>query len=132
MVAWQADGSVPSVAVIGASNNPRKYGNKAVRAYLRQGWTVYPVNPQAVGQAETIEGLPTYPNIEAIPEKVDRAALYVPPSVGRTLLGGIARKGIAELFVNPGAESDELLAEAERLGLPVIQACSIVDIGERP
>ena len=53
-------------------------------------------------------------------------------SVGITLLAGIAHKGITELFVNPGAESDELLAEAERLGLPVVQACAIVDIGERP
>jgi hypothetical protein len=41
-------------------------------------------------------------------------------------------KGIAEVFVNPGAESDELLAEGERLGLPLVQACSIVEIGERP
>ena len=121
-----------SVAVIGASNNPRKYGNKAVRAYLRQGWTVYPVNPQEAEQATPIEGIAPYPNIEAIPAKVDRAALYVPPSVGQTLLAGIARKGISELFVNPGAESDELLAEAERLGLSVVQACAIVDIGERP
>ena len=123
---------MPSVAVIGASNNPRKFGNKAVRAYLRQGWTVYPVNPQEAGLTATIEGLAPYPDIEAIPAKVDRAALYVPATIGQTLLAGIARKGISELFVNPGAESDELLAEAERLGLPVIQACAIVDIGERP
>jgi uncharacterized protein len=119
---------VPSVAVIGASNNPAKYGNKAVRAYQRQGWTVYPVNPTETN----VEGLPTFPTTEAIPGPVDRAALYVPPQVGVGLLDGIARKGIAELFVNPGAESDELLATAERLGLNAVQACAIVDIGERP
>jgi uncharacterized protein len=119
---------VPRVAVIGASNNPSKYGNKAVRAYLRQGWTVYPVNPQEA----TIEGLATYQDIEAIPEELDRAALYVPASVGIDLLPGIARKGVAELFINPGSESDELLAEADRLGLSTVQACAIVDIGERP
>ena len=119
---------MPCVAVIGASSNPSKYGNKAVRAYLRQGWTVYPVNPTE----PTIEGLATYPDVEALPGHVDRAALYVPPQVGTRLLAGIARKGIPELFVNPGAESDDLLAEAERLGLSVIQACAIVDIGERP
>ena len=119
---------MPNVAVIGASNDHSKYGNKAVRAYLRQGWTVFPVNPQL----STIENLPAYPNIEAIADTVDRATLYVPAAVGITLLPGIARKGVTELFVNPGAESDELLAEAERLGLTAIQACSIVDIGERP
>ena len=51
--------------------------------------------------------------------------------MGITLLAGIARKGVPELFVNPGAESDELLAEAERLNLSAVQACAIVDIGER-
>ncbi len=132
MAAWQADPRLPSVAVIGASINPQKYGNKAVRAYLRQGWTVFPVNPETATQGSTIEGIATYSSIEEIPQTVDRAALYVPPAVGITLLPGIARKGVAELFVNPGAESDQLLTAAQALGLPVVQACAIVDIGERP
>lgn len=119
---------MPTVAVIGASNQRNKYGNKAVRAYQRQGWTVYPVNPTE----STVEGLPAFATVEAIPGPVDRAALYVPPQVGVALLEGVARKGIRELFVNPGAESDELLATADRLGLEAIQACAIVDIGERP
>jgi hypothetical protein len=116
------------VAIIGASAVPAKFGNRAVRAYLRQGWVVYPVNPNEHG----VEGLKTYAAITDIPGPVDRASLYVPPSVGVTLLDGIKRKGVGELFVNPGAESDDLIAKAEALGLNAIQACSIVDIGERP
>src|SRR4051794_19741589 len=123
---------MPVVAVIGASSDRVKYGNKAVRAYRRQGWTVYPINRQE----KEIEGLPAYRSIEEVPGAVDRFSLYVPPAVGMTLLGAIAgaiaAHGPAELWVNPGAESDALLAEAERLGLNPIQACSIVDIGERP
>jgi acyl-CoA synthetase (NDP forming) len=119
---------VPSVAVIGASSARGKFGNRAVRAYLRQGWTVYPVNPNET----TVEGLRCFPSITAIPAPVDRASLYVPPAIGITLLEGIKKKGVAELWVNPGAESDALIAAAERLGLDPIQACSIVDIGERP
>jgi uncharacterized protein len=119
---------MPSVAIIGASANHAKFGNKAVRAYLRQGWTVHPVNPNE----PSVEGLNTFPDIESIPGAVDRASLYVPAAVGERLLAGIARKRVSELYVNPGAESDDLIAEAERLGLNVIQACSIVDIGERP
>ena len=117
-----------SVAVIGASNVREKYGNKAVRAYLRRGWTVYPVNPSET----TIEGLKVYRSVGDIPGAVDRVTLYLPPAVGLTVLDAIKAKGPKELFVNPGAESDELLAEAERLGLEPILACSIVDIGERP
>jgi predicted CoA-binding protein len=117
-----------SVAIIGASNARQKFGNKAVRAYLRQGWQVYPVNPNET----VVEGLKVYPTVSEIPGEVDRASLYVPASVGVTLLDDIKRKGVRELYVNPGAESDELIAKAERLGLDTIQACSIVDIGERP
>ena len=119
---------MPAVAVIGASNDRGKYGNKAVRAYRRQGWTVYPINPQG----NEIEGLPAYRRIEDLPGPVDRFSLYVPPQVGVTLLAAIAASGPAELWVNLGAESEALLAEAQRLGLDPIQACSIVDIGERP
>jgi predicted CoA-binding protein len=119
---------VPSVAVIGASNAPHKFGNKAVRAYLRQGWTVYPVNPNE----KTVEGLPVYPTIGDVPGPVDRVSMYVPPSVGITLLDAIKAKGSRELWLNPGSESDELVERASALGLDPIQACSIVDIGERP
>jgi uncharacterized protein len=119
---------MPSVAVIGASSAREKYGNRAVRAYLRQGWTVYPVNPTE----SEVEGLKAYRSVTEIPGPVDRASLYVPAAIGLTLLAGIKEKGIAELWVNPGAESDQLITEAERLGLEPIQACSIVDIGERP
>jgi hypothetical protein len=119
---------MPSVAIIGASSARHKFGNKAVRAFLRQGWTVYPVNPN---EAE-IEGLTTYPSVSAIPGPVDRASLYLPPTIGIDVLDEIQRKGIRELWVNPGAESDALIEKAERLGLETIQACSIVGVGERP
>jgi uncharacterized protein len=119
---------MPSVAIVGASSAPHKYGNKAVRAYLRQGWTVYPVNPNET----TIEGLKSYASVVDLPRALDRISLYVPPSVGMTLLEAIKQSAAKELFVNPGAESEDLIARAEALGLEPIVACSIVDIGERP
>jgi hypothetical protein len=119
---------VGSVAIIGASENRSKYGNKAVRAYVRQGYTVYPVNPNA----REIEGIAAYATLSSIPFPVDRVALYVPPNVGRALLPEIAAKTPKEFFVNPGAESAALLAEAEKLGLNPIIACAIVAIGEMP
>src|SRR5215510_2331728 len=99
---------MPSVAVIGASNAPHKYGNKAVRAYLRQGWTVYPVNPNE----DKVEGLQVYPTLAAVPGPVDRVSMYVPPSVGITLLDAIKTKGAGELFLNPGSEDDALVERA--------------------
>jgi predicted CoA-binding protein len=120
------------VAVVGASSATHKFGNKAVRAYLRQGWTVYPVNPTEAKTHTKIEGLTVYPSLSEVPRPIDRVSLYVPPAVGLTLLDEIQRAAPKELFLNPGTESDELVARAEALGLDPIQACSIVDIGERP
>jgi predicted CoA-binding protein len=119
---------MPSVAVVGASSAPHKFGYKAVRAYQRQGWTVYPVNPNE----KTIEGLAVYKTLADVPGPIDRISMYVPPSIGITLLEAIKAKGPTELFLNPGSESDELVERATALGLDPIQACSIIDIGERP
>ncbi len=113
---------MPSIAVIGASNDERKYGNQAVRTYKALGWTVYPVNPNE----SVVEGLPAYKTIADVPGPVDRASLYVPPAVGIQLLDAISAHPVKELWVNPGAGSPELLARAEQLGLHTVEACSIV------
>lgn len=116
------------VAVIGASSNRSKFGNKALRAFKDEGYTVVPVNPN---EAE-VEGLKTYPTVLDVPQHIDMATVYVPPDIGITLLPQFAKKGIPEIWMNPGAESDDLLAEARRLELNVIAACSIIGIGRSP
>lgn len=117
-----------TVAVIGASNNRKKYSNKALRAYLMSGHKVYPVNPKE----ESVEGIKSYKSILDIEDKIDRATLYVPPQVGIKIIDEIARKGVKELYINPGAESDELVEKAKKLGLNPILACSILAIGMNP
>lgn len=117
-----------TVAVVGASADRSKYSNKSVRAHIKQGWEVYPVNPKG-GE---IEGLKVYTSLAEIPVKLDRVTLYLPAEIGLKTLPAIAAARPDELFVNPGAESDELVAEAQRLGLDPILACSIVDLGRSP
>jgi predicted CoA-binding protein len=117
-----------SVAIIGASNDRSKYGNKAVRAFLQQGFTVYLVNPKET----EVEGLRCFKGIKQVPVRPERVSVYVPPGVLVKLLADIAERGCDELWLNPGTESDEVLAEAERLGLSVVQACSILGVGVEP
>ncbi len=117
-----------TVAVIGASSDRAKFGNKAVRAFRLQGYTVYPVNPRE----PEIEGLPAYQSIRDVPARPHMVSVYVPPPVLLKLLPDIAARGCDELWLNPGAESDQVVAAAEQLGLNVIQACSIVAIGVSP
>jgi predicted CoA-binding protein len=116
------------VAVIGASNNRRKFGNRAVRAYLDQGYTVVPINPHE----REVEGLKAYASVLDVPGRIDMASFYVPPEVGEEIIGDIARKRIAEVWLNPGAVSDELVARARALSIKPIVACSIVAIGRNP
>lgn len=119
---------VKTIAIIGASNDRNKYGNKAVRAFLKQGYQVFPVNPKET----EIENLPVFKSIRDVPMRPDRISVYLPPQVLLKILPDIAVRGCDELWLNPGVESDDVLAEAERLGLNVVQACSIVGIGVSP
>jgi len=116
------------VAVIGASNDRHKCGNRAVRAYREQGYTVVPINPHEA----QVEGLTAYASILDIPGTVDMASFYVPPEIGEQVIDEVARKGVAEVWLNPGAESDALVARARALAITPIVACSIVAIGQNP
>ena len=117
-----------NVAVIGASNDPRKFGNKAVRAYLAHGHSVFPVNPHET----TIEGQPVFRSITDIPTDLDATLVYVPPRITIQELPAIARKGPGQLFLNPGSEDAAVVARAAELGLAPILACSIIAIGDSP
>jgi predicted CoA-binding protein len=119
----------PSVAILGASTDRRKYGNKSVRAHLHQGFDVYPVNPKA----DMIEGIQAYPNLAAVPvQRLSRISVYLPPEVGLKVLDEIVAKGADEIWFNPGSDSDEVITRARQLGLKVVQACSIVAVGMSP
>ncbi len=119
---------MPVVAVIGASSDRRKFGNKAVRAFAEAGYTVVPVNPAHT----VVEGRPAYASIGEAPGPIDMVTMYVPPEVGISLLEGIAEAGVTEVWLNPGSESAALLDRARALGLSPIEACSILGVGMRP
>ena len=116
------------VAVIGASNNRNKFGNRAVRAYQGQGYTVVPINPHET----EVEGLKAYASVLDVPFPIDMATLYVPPEIGEPLMEELARKQIPEVWLNPGADSDAVIARARALQIQPIVACSIVGIGQNP
>ncbi|MCA9078300.1 MAG: CoA-binding protein [Planctomycetaceae bacterium] len=121
--------SQPITVILGASADRSKYGNKSVRAHVQAGYEVYPINPKA----EKIEGLQAYASIADLPtHEVDRVSVYLPPAIGMQMIEEIAGLSTGEVWFNPGSESPELLARAHALGLNVVQACSIVDLGLSP
>lgn len=118
-----------TIAVVGASADRRKFGNKCVRAFLSAGWTVYPVHPTET----SVEGLPVFRSVADVPaERLDVVSVYLNPKVGLAVLPTFTAKPVGEVWFNPGAESEELLAKAKELGLHAIPACSIVGYGMSP
>ena len=116
------------VAVLGASAQRSKYGNKSVRAHVAAGWEVLPVN----GHEREIEGLPVAPSLADVASPLDRVVVYLPPLLTLQLLPEIAAAAPREVWLSPGAADAAVFAEAKRLGLPAIDGCSIVDVGFDP
>jgi predicted CoA-binding protein len=116
------------VAVIGASPDRAKFGNKAVRAFANQGYTVVPIHPRE----EQIEGWKAYKSVLDVPGTIDMATMYLAPAIGMRVVEEVAQKGIPEVWLNPGADSPELVERARALGLRTVVACSILGVGENP
>jgi predicted CoA-binding protein len=121
--------SQPTIAIVGASADRRKFGNRAVRAYARLGYTVYPIHPREA----LIEGYQAYKSVLDVPApELDRVSLYLPEATALPVLEEIARISVKEVWLNPGADSPAVVERARDLGLPVVVGCSIVDIGVDP
>jgi predicted CoA-binding protein len=116
------------IAVIGASPDRHKYGNKALRAFVNQGYDAVPINPHV----DSVEGRRAYASVLDVPGDIEMATFYVPPDVGLEVIESVAQKGIREVWLNPGSESPDLLQRARELGIDPIMACSIMGIGEMP
>ena len=117
-----------TVAVIGASSNRSKFGNKALRAFEHKGYRVLAINPNE----KEVEGYRTFASVLDVPDAIDMATVYVPADVGLRVMDDLAKKGVEEVWLNPGADDEAVVARAKALGLNVVQACSIIAIGESP
>jgi predicted CoA-binding protein len=117
-----------TVAVIGASSNREKFGNKALRAFANKGYTVFPINPN---EAE-VEGHAAFTSVLDVPVAIDMATFYVPGDVGLRVLDDVVKKNIPEVWLNPGADDPRLVEKARALGLKTVRHCSIIAIGDSP
>jgi uncharacterized protein len=117
-----------TVAVVGASSDRNKFGNKALRAFASEGYNVIPINPNE----REVEGIATYPSVLDVPGSIDMATVYVQPEIAMRLLDEFEEKGIPEVWINPGAETDEMISTARKRKTKVIFACSIIGVGRSP
>lgn len=116
-------------AVVGASRDRLKYGNKVLRVFLQRGRVVYPVNPNC----DQVEGLKAYPDLASLPEAVHGVSIITPPHVTEAIVEEAGALGIKNLWLQPGAESAKAVARAESFGMNVVSGgpCILVVLGYR-
>ncbi len=96
--------NVKKIAIVGASEDRRKYGNKIVRDLLSKGFEVYPVNLRS----ETIEGIRCYRDVEELPKDIDLIVFVVPPEIGIQVAEKAIKMGFKRLWFQPGAGSKQI------------------------
>lgn len=122
------------VAIVGASADRHKFGNKAVRAYEADGYTVWPVNPKG-GE---IEGARVYRSLDELPDTPWEVAVYLHEDQAIAALDAVADMQqakddqVAVVYVPPGADTAQVMDHARDLGLYAVKTCPIVAIGHRP
>jgi predicted CoA-binding protein len=105
-----------SFAVVGASPNRDKYGNKVLRVYQQNERTAFPVNPNE----EEVEGLKAYPDLTSLPQTVHGISIITQPAVTEKVIDEAIQLGIKHVWMQPGAESDKAVRAAEEAGMNVI------------
>lgn len=115
--------------VVGASSRRHKYGNKVLRCYQQNGRRVIPVNPRE----EAIEGVRCVTNVLDLPADVKSISIITPPAITERVVEEAARKGIENVWMQPGAESQQAIAACEAAGINVIAdgSCVLVVLGYR-
>src|SRR6056297_3556068 len=111
-------------AVVGASDNPEKYGYKIFKKLLNHGYEVHPVNPGLVD----IEGIKVYPSLSSIPEKINVVDFVVNPSIGKSIIKEVKQLGIENIWLQPGARSEEIDQIVSNSNINMVKDCVLVSL----
>ena len=113
-----------TVAVVGATDNPGKYGYVIYRDLKRKGYAVFPVNPRR----ETVDGDQAFPSLRELPDKPTIVNIVVPPKTTLEVLKVCKDLGLENVWLQPGAESPEALAYLQQHGFNYLaNACIMVE-----
>ena len=116
-------------AVVGASADRAKYGNKVFRCYQQHGLHAVPVNPKDA----IVEGSRAFSMLSKVPSKIDAVSIITPPKVTESVIDEAGKLGIKHVWMQPGAESPAAIEKAKALGMNVIAGgpCLLVALGFR-
>ncbi|HZN37536.1 MAG TPA: CoA-binding protein [Planctomycetota bacterium] len=121
--------AVGAFAVVGASADRDKYGNKVLRCYLQHGLPVVAVNPKL----ETVEGVRCHASLAAVPGPARAVSVIAPPAAAAAIVADALLAGVKHLWFQPGAEDAAAVEAARKAGIEVIAfgPCVLVVLGFR-
>ena len=111
-----------TVVVLGASDQPDRYSNKAVKMLLEHGHRVIPIHPAL----KTVEGIAVVPNLPSVSENVNTLTLYLGPDRLEKLISEIVQLAPKRVIFNPGTESPVVQQALDQAGIPWQEACTLV------
>lgn len=113
--------------VAGASNNRMRYGNKVLRCYLQNGRKAYPINPNE----SLIEGLPSLVQVADLPDEVESLSIITPPPITERIVEQAIARGIKNIWMQPGAESQKAIdaCKAQHINVIAHGPCILVQLG---
>ena len=103
-------------AIVGATDNPEKYGNQILKNLKKRNYDVYPVNPRL----KTVEGMKCYATLTDLPVKVDVVDFVVPPSATESILRECVALGLDRIWLQPGSESEAAIHFCRENNLKVV------------
>ena len=114
-------------AVVGASTDRIKYGNKVLRCYMQHRMTVYPVHPHE----QLLEDLPAFSSVMELPSEVKSISVITPPQVTEKIVADAVKRGIKNIWMQPGAESDKAIRDCIEHHINIIAngPCILMTLG---
>jgi predicted CoA-binding protein len=109
-------------AVVGATDNPEKYGNQIVKNLKSRGYEVYPVNPRL----KEVEGLTCYPTLADLPVTPDVVDFVVPPPATEEILKQCKELGLDRIWLQPGSESEKSINYCHENNLKVVHSVCVM------
>ena len=94
-----------TIAVVGASNNHRKYGYQVVADLISKDYHVIPINPKE----ENILEIHAFPELKHVKTKIDWVVFVVPPRITEKILVDVKKLKIPSVWMQPGSESDKAI-----------------------
>lgn len=111
-----------TVVILGASDNPERYSNKAFRFLREKHYGVVPVNPSL----DMLEGVPVAHSLSEAPRNPDVLTVYVNALRSAELSNDILALAPKVVIFNPGAENPALGLRLHQAGITTVNACTVV------